>query len=565
MTVVARREWPVLASLAGYRANWLVPDAVAGLTLAAVAIPEQMATARLGGFPPQFGFFAFIAGTLGFCLFGSNRFVSVGADSTITPIFAGALALLATTATPQYFTLAAALALMVGAIVTLAGALRMGWIANLLSLPVTIGFLAGIGVHIIASQLPGALGLATGAGGVAHRLAAVWAAAAAFNPYALAIAVAVLALTAGAHRLSARLPGALAAMVFATFVVAIWRLDTHGLAILGKVAGGFPMPTVPAMGLGALLKLAPLAFLIALVVMVQTAATARAFPSDPEAPARLNRDYIGVGIGNLIASFVGALPVNASPPRTAIAGEAGARSQLTGLFSVGVVALVVAVGTGLLTKIPQAALSGVLLFIALRIIRIGQMAAVAKASSVEFMLIVVTAAAIIFLPIEIGVAVGIGLSLMHGMWSSARPRRFTMQRLPGSTVWWPQDGAVVGETLAGVAVLGFQAPLSFLNAYQFRDQFSDALNAPGAPLRLVVLEAAGVIDIDFTAAQVFKDLIGLCRDAGATLAIARLEAVEAQRALTAFGLRDLIGADHIFASVADAISALAPRATVVGA
>src|ERR1700760_1795502 len=152
--VATRHSWPVLCSLQGYSASFLSHDLVAGLPLVAIAIPEQMATARLGGFSPQIGFYAFIAGSLGFALFGSNRFLSSGADSTITPIFAGGLAALAASGSPDYAALACMLALMVGVILVIGATFRLGFIADLLSIPVTTGFLAGIAVHILISQLP---------------------------------------------------------------------------------------------------------------------------------------------------------------------------------------------------------------------------------------------------------------------------------------------------------------------------------------------------------------------------------------------------------------------------
>ena len=166
----ADADWPLFRSLASYRASFLPGDLIAGLTLAAIAIPEQMATARLGGFSPQLGFFAFMAGSLGFAMFGANRFLSCGADSTITPIFAGGLALLATAGSPDYQALAIALALMVGVLLMASGIFRLGGIANLLSIPVTVGFLAGISVHIVVSQLPGVLGLPNPTGSTLERI-----------------------------------------------------------------------------------------------------------------------------------------------------------------------------------------------------------------------------------------------------------------------------------------------------------------------------------------------------------------------------------------------------------
>src|SRR5262249_30011850 len=155
----AETSWPIFRSLAAYQPSFLASDLIAGLTLAAIAIPEQMATARLGNFAPQIGFFAFMAGSLGFAMLGGNRFLSCGADSTITPIFAGGLAALAAVGSPDYQALAIALALLVGAMLVASGIFRLGGIANLLSVPVTVGFLAGISVHILVSQLPGVLGV----------------------------------------------------------------------------------------------------------------------------------------------------------------------------------------------------------------------------------------------------------------------------------------------------------------------------------------------------------------------------------------------------------------------
>src|ERR1700731_2503801 len=204
------KAWPVFRSLQSYRLQFLTHDLFAGLTLAAIAIPEQMATARLGGFSPQIGFFAFLAGSLAFAAFGSNRFLSCGADSTITPIFAGGLAALAASTTPDYQMLAAALALMVGILLVGAGIFRLGWIADLLSIPVTTGFLAGIAVHILLSQLPSVLGVPAPEGGVLlQRLVTLAGEVGATNPATLVIGFGVLATIIVSERIDSRIPGAL--------------------------------------------------------------------------------------------------------------------------------------------------------------------------------------------------------------------------------------------------------------------------------------------------------------------------------------------------------------------
>src|SRR5712671_1567168 len=241
----ARSPWPIFRSLSSFRPGDLPGDLIAGLTLAAIAIPEQMATARLGGFSPQIGFFAFIAGSLGFAMLGSNRFLSCGADSTITPIFTGGLLLMATSGSPDYQALAVALALMVGVILVLVSLFRLGWIANLLSTPVTVGFLAGISVHILVSQMPGVLGLPAPGGPMLDRIAVLARHVGEANLFTVCIGFGVLAAVAGSEAVSAKIPGALIGLIAATAAV-IWAgLETKGVHVVGTVPGTLPTPSFP--------------------------------------------------------------------------------------------------------------------------------------------------------------------------------------------------------------------------------------------------------------------------------------------------------------------------------
>jgi SulP family sulfate permease len=555
----AARAWPVFRSLQAYRSQFLTGDLFAGLTLAAIAIPEQMATARLGGFAPQIGFFAYLAGSLAFAAFGSNRFLSCGADSTITPIFAGGLLALAASGSPEYLTLAAALALMVGIALVAAGIFRLGWIADLLSVPVTTGFLAGISVHILMSQLPGILGLPAPDGPMPHRMAVLAAHLNQTNAFTLLIGFGVLAVIAVSERIDARIPGALVGLVLAGAAVVLFGLEGRGVSVLGTVSATWPSLALPDISAGHLTGLVSLSLIISVVVMVQTAATTRAFPSDPDEPPDVDRDFIGAGTGSLLSGLIGAFPVNASPPRTAVVRETGGRSQLAGLVAGVIVIVLLAFGTALLGRIPNAALGGVLLFVALRIIRFSQIVTVWRQSWGEFLLIVATAAAIIVLPIEQGVAVGIALSLLHGIWSTTRARVMVFERVPGTSIWWPASADLPGEQEPGIVVAGFPAPLSFLNAYDFRRDILDALQSAPQPARLLVLEATGIVEIDFTSAQILRDLIRRCQADGVDFAVARLESVRAQAAMARFGIKELLGPDHSFLSVEEAIRVLGKK------
>ena len=554
--VSGNASWPLFRSLASYRVGYFPRDLIAGLTLAAIAIPEQMATARLGGFSPQIGFYAFIAGSFGFALLGGNRFLSCGADSTITPIFAGGLALIAASS-PDHQALAAALALMVGIVLVAGGLFRLGGIANLLSMPVTVGFLTGISVHILVSQMPGVLGLPSPSGPMLQRIAVLAQHLGEANVFTLCIGFGVLAVVAISEAVNARIPGALIGLVAATVAVILADLESKGVSVVGTVSGTLPTPSFPDISLERWARLIPLSLLIAIVVMVQTAATTRAFPSDPDKPADVDRDFLGVGAGSILAGLFSAFPVNASPPRTGIVAETGGQSQLSGLIAASIVLALLAFGAALLKHIPVAALGGVLLFVALRIIRFRQIATIYRQSLGEFLLIVATAAAIIVLPIEQGVAIGIILSLLHGIWSTTRARLVVFERVPGTTIWWPANPNIAGERIPHVAVVGLQAPLSFLNASNFRADVLHVLQAAEPAQRLLVLEASGMPEIDFTAAQDLLELFRECRTQGVTVAVARLESLRAQDAFERFGLYDVLPKDHVFHSVDEAVRGLA--------
>lgn len=562
MTAIPKPQWPLFRSLRHSKGrNWRY-DLVAGLTLAAIAIPEQMATARLGGFPPQLGFWAFVAGSIAFAAFGASRFLSAGADSTIVPIFAGALALTAAVGSPHYASLAAVLAVLVGAILIAGGIFRAGWVADLLSLPVTTGFLAGVSVHIVVSQLPALLGLNGVEGDVVDRLGAIAAGVGQTNFSTLAIGLFCLATIVVGEKISSRIPGALIALVLATFAVRALDLEQRGVAVLGAVSAELPRPIIPAIALADLSQLTALAVIVAAVVMVQTAATSRSFTAGPDDAPDVHRDFLGVGVGSVVAGLVGAFPVNASPPRTAIVVETGGKTQIAGLVAAFIVATLAFFGAALLEQVPNAALAGVLMFIAGRIFRAPVILDIHRKTRAEFALVVVTILAVVFLPVQTGVGLAIVLSLAHGMWTTTRTRLIVFERVPGTTVWWPESSRVRGETLAGVLVVAFQAPLSFLNAYQFQHDVLSAIGRADQKLKLVVLEAGSIVEIDFSAAQVLAEIIARCRALGIDFAIARLESLRAQTALENFCVMKELGEGRLFQSVDQATRALAAGAEV---
>jgi MFS superfamily sulfate permease-like transporter len=552
-----RRQRLLFSSFQGWTAAHVGRDVLAGLTLAAITIPEQMATAKLGGFEPQIGFYAFIGATVGFVALGASRVLTAGADSTITPIFAGTLAALAAAGPTSLGSVGIGLAMLVGAMLVAGGILKLGWIANLLSIPVITGFLAGIAVHIVVSQLPTLFGVARGGGDLFGQVAAIASHVSTLNPFSTAIGLGVFVLMILTEWISPRIPGALIGVLLATVAVLAFDLEGRGVAVLGALPGGLPHLALPA--LDDARQLVPLALIVTLVVMMQTATVSHSFRDPSGQEPDVNRDFLGVGAGSLAAALLGAFPVNASPPRTAVVAESGGTSQVGALVAAAIVLALVLRGGALLAHVPEAALAGILLFVAQRIIHLGTIVKLVRQTRIEYLLVFLTAAAIIVLPIQTGMAIAISLSLLHGVWIATRTRPVELKKLPGTTVWWPPGTGERGSRPEGVIVIAFQAPLLFANAQTFKHGMIDMIDACDDPPVLVVLEASGIADIDFTAAQALTEVIRHCRAAHIRFAIARLESMRAQNALDRFGVLAELGPDYLFHSVDEAVKAHAPR------
>jgi len=555
--VSKKASW-LFVSLRNYRPQWLANDAVAALTLAAIAVPEQLATARLVGMPPVAGLFAFAAGTLAFAAFGANRFMSVGAASTIAPIMAGALAVTATAATAHYAGMTAALAMMVGAILLVAGLMRAGWIADLLSIPVTTGFLAGIAIRIIVGQIPDLLGIAVPKADFVGQLIEILQQLPKANPYPVAIGVGVLACALLADRINKRIPGAFIAFVGSGLAVVVFGLQQRGTAVLGALPIERLHLTLELPSWLEFTQLLPASFIVALVCMMQTAAVVRAFPNDPDGEENVSRDFAAIGAGSMLAAFIGSFAVDSSPPRTAVVHESGGQTQLAGLLAIAVVAAIALVAANAFAVLPVAALSGVLVFIGLRIFRVATMREIYLRGGYEIWLVAASAAAVVLLPIQTGVTMSILLSLIHSIYIIARPNCVVLTRVPGTTVWWHEPTGGKGETEPGVLVFAPGAPVYFTNAAFVRRALLAAIAGMGETCRLVVIEAHGIIDIDFTGSQMLRQLIAELRERHIQTVLARLESGRAQREAAQSGLIAVLGPEHIFRSVEDAIRARLP-------
>ncbi len=543
----------VLRSLRGYRRSWLASDVLAAVTLLAIAVPEQLATSRLAGMPPVTGFYAFVAGTVLFALLGSNPRMSVGADSTIAPLFAVGVASFAASGTHRYQDLAGILAVMVGALVALVWLARLGWIAELLSAPIITGFLAGIAVIIIVHQLPDLFGVHSDGGSTLHRVGSVVSHLGQVSVASLVIGLSVFGLVIASERIDGRLPGALVGLVGATVVVATTHLNRHGVDVLGPFAHGAPRLGLRGLSWATIQQLAPLAGVVALVVVTQSAATTRAFAAAEPYPSDVGRDFLAVGAGNVAAGLVGAFPVNASPARTAAVSAARGRTQLACLLAaVGMVAVVPA--AGLLRDVPLAALAGVLLYVATRIFHLGELEAIARFDRFELGLAIITLLAVALVGVEQGIGVAVGLAILDRTRLTARPQLHVLGRIPGTTSWAPMTAPQRPAEIPGVLVVLFAAPLWYANATHFRAALDHARRQSAQAPRLVVLDALGMYDVDFTGAQALSRALEELGQDGIAFAVARA-GDHLKQNLGRAGLMERIGADHFYASVDEAVTA----------
>jgi sulfate permease, SulP family len=428
----------------------------------------------------------------------------VGADSTIAPLFAVALLRLALPASTQYYELVAGTALVTGLLLLAIGFLKLGWFADFLSLPIVIGFMSGIGIIIVVHQLPHVFGIVGGGNSVIQRLQAIVDNFHHVSVWSIVLALGTLAAMTIGEKINPRLPWALAAVLVGTILCVSLSLANHGVQELGSVIVGWPTWRLRWFSLHEWSVIFTTALTLVIVIMSQTAATARTTADELGVADNLSRDFVGVGLANVAVGLVGAFPVNASPARTTVTRLAGGRTKLVGLVAA-VGALIVAPFASIAHSIPLAALAGVLLFVAGRLIKISQLRAVWSISRVEFLLAILTVLGVLILGVEIGLAMAVGLAILDQTWRSAHPQMIELGRNHGTTSWEIAGDHDV-ERVEHVLAVIFTADIYFANAGVFRRDLHDIMvKRPDAVH--IVIDAAAIANIDFTGLAMLKQVV----------------------------------------------------------
>lgn len=546
---------PGLRQLRHYQRSWLRPDVLAGVTVAAYLIPQVMAYADVAGLAPVVGLWAIIGSLLVYTVFGTSRQLSVGPESTTALMTAVTIAPLAAGDPSRYAALAALLALLVGVLCLLGALGRLGFLADLLSRPVLVGYMAGVAVIMIISQLGKVTGIPVdGDTSVDELRSFVTHLGQAHGP-TLTLVACVLIFLLVTGRLLPRLPVPLFAVLLATGAAAVFSLADHGVRLIGTVPAGIPVPSVPPISAADLAALALPALGVAVVGYSDNVLTARSFATRNGYRVDANGELLALGTANLAAGLLHGFPVSSSASRTAIGDSLGSRSQLHSLVAVAAVVLVLLVGRPVLATFPVAALGALVIYAALRLIEIGEFRRIAAFRASELALALATTAGVLLLDVLGGVIVAIGLSILDLLRRLARPHDGILGEVPGVAGMHDIDDYPAAKTIPGLVVYRYDAPLCFANAENFRHR---ALTAVDDSVAWFVLNAEANVEVDITAVDALEDLRAELAKRGVVFAMARVKQ-DLRDLLTPTGFLDRVGEDHVFPTLPTAVQAFRER------
>jgi high affinity sulfate transporter 1 len=529
-------------------------DLLAGLTLAAMNVPQALGYTKIAGTPVVTGLYTLLLPLAAFATFGSSRYLVVAADSATAAILAGALSQMAPVASEQYLALATFVALLTAGCLLLARLFKLGFLADFLSQTVLVGFLTGVGFQVGIAVLGEMLGVPVESRRTVEQLAQVVRSMPQVHVPTLCISAAVVAVVLIFRSLGPRLPGPLFAVVGAVAASAVFDFSARGITVIGPVAGGLPRLGIPDVGWGEALALFPVAGSCFLMIIAQSAATARAYASRHHERLDENADIVGLAAANAAAALSGTFVVNGSPTQTAMVERSGGRSQLAQLATAGVVAFVLLFLTGPLQYLPRCVLGAIVFTIAVGLVDLRGLRDIMRESPGEFQLALATAAVVVVIGVEQGIVLAMVLSLLRHVRHSYRPHTAVLVE-DGAGQWRPTPAVPGALSGPGVVVFQFGADLFYANAGRFAEDVRGLIEQAPTPVSWLIVDAGAITNVDYSAARVLGALQDdLTRD-GVVLVL-----VHAQSSLRAdldrHRLTDVIGADHVFDSLHEALAAI---------
>jgi high affinity sulfate transporter 1 len=559
------RALPVLGGLLPVHRSEVAAEVLAGITLAAVSIPVALGYAKIAGMPVVTGLYTLLLPMAVFAVLGSSRHLVVGADSATAAILGAALAGLAAAGSPQYVRLAGLAALLAGGLLLLARLARLGFLANFLSRTVLVGFLTGVGIQVAADQLPDMLGVtATGQNtparllDIARALPHVRGADVAVSAGVIVI---VLAARGAARWSGRRIPGLLIAVIIAISVSRAADLAGRGVAVLGPVPRGLPHLGLPALGLHDAATLFGTAAAMFVVILAQSGATSRAYAGKYEEAFSQDTDLVGLGAANVAAALSGAFVVNGSPTQTQVVDSAGGRSQLAQLTTSAVVLLVLLLLAGPLASLPIAALAAIVFLIAIELIDVAGMRRILACRRDEFVIALLTTAAVVILGVEEGIVLAVVASIIDHLRHSYNPINSVLVKSPAGH-WQPAPVLPGARTEEGLVVYRFGTSLYYANASRLTDDVT-ALVAQGSPLRWMILDGAAIGDVDYTAAAVLARVIEHLRERHIRLAVSTVHGPVREQ-LDRYGISAALGPGAYYDTPGEALEAYHAAAGATG-
>jgi high affinity sulfate transporter 1 len=530
-----------------------VRDALAGLQLAALNIPQVLGYAQIAGMPFITGLYTLLLPVLGFAAFASSRFLVVAADSATAAILAGGISSIAAAGSDRYIALASLVALMTAVFLLLARLLRIGFIADFLSRTVLVGFLTGIGFQVGITVLPRMLGLEVSSRRALFLLAGIVRHIREVHPLTLCISAAVLVVIFLLERITPKFPGPILAVAGGMAAGAYFHLAARGVAIVGPVSGGLPHLRIPDFSWRDVEMMVPVAISCLVVVVAQSAATARAYAMRHNQALDENADLLGLSAANLAAGLSGTFVVNGSPTQTAMVESAGGRSQLAQLVTGAAVAGVLLFLMRAFQFLPRCVLGAVVFVIAVRLIDLKGLQEIRRESPGEFWLAVLTALVVVAVGVEQGIIFAMVVSLLRIVHHTYRPHTGVLVETPHGD--WRTEPAVPGAlTEPGLAVYRFGAPLFYANAGRFMEEVSGLAARGGSSLRWIVVDSEAMTNVDYSAARVVRQLAQNLAANGIALVFARVHP-ELQADLDRHRITPAVGRDHIFSRLHEAIAA----------
>ena len=532
-------------------------DALAGLALAALNVPQVLGYTRIAGTPVVTGLYTLLLPLVAFAAFGSSRYLVVAADSATAAILAGTLPHLAPAASEHYVALAGCVALLTAGCLLLARALRLGFLADFLSRTVLVGFLTGVGVQVGIAVLGEMLGLSIAAHRTLVQLAEVATGLPALHAPTLAVSAAVVAVILGVRRVAPALPGPLFAVAGAIAASILLDFPARGIAVVGPVAGGLPHLGLPAVTFDEARALLPVAGSCFLMIVAQSAATARVYAARHRERLDENADLVGLAAANAAAAISGTFVVNGSPTQTAMVERSGGRTQLAHLTVAAVVAMVLLLLSDALQHLPRCVLGAIVFTIAVGLVDVRGLRAIRTESPGEFALAVCTAIVVVAVGVEQGIVLAMGLSLLRHVRHSYRPHTAVLVADEGGV--WREVPAVAGATSGpGLVIFRFGADLFYANIGRFVEDVQRLVETAPAPLAWLVLDGGAITSIDYSAARTLQEL-----HADLTRQRVSLVLVHASASLLAdvgrHQIHDVFGADRVFDKLHEALTAIASR------